>query len=529
MEEEKKIVATVATVVEPETSPAAETTKVPVTAPAPAAGFEPTTPAKKKTKVRTKVAAIRDNGASNPETEKKNSKTVALSAIFLLAIMIIYVIYLVASGEMDSFVSSMKGVDLGWLIAGIVCFMCYYVFGVLVLAVSIADDPSNPAGISDLVSVQSAFVFFMRLSPYGLGASPAQIYRLTRAGMSAGSATALSFVRKEIYEICEGLVPAVLLLFTATYYSETFGDQSTLAWVLFGFKILQVGVMLVLCLFPKPVMLLCNWALGFVHDHGWIKDEWFESWSEKVNTEITLFAEGFREACSDVPKLLLSVLFTVLQLSCMYALPWFLLKSFGESGSFLICYESAALLELLVNCSPIPSGAGGVEVAFPYLYGDMFGSHVSAGFVLWRAIEYFLPVLIAAPCMGLRTKSGESVNARWTRTRKRLRHAGESISGFFKGNRPRKKERGVTVKPSGKGSVSSSTTTRSRSSGTGSDSSGSNVEARIAMGKASAAKKNAAAKSSSVASEVSTSKKSVSASGTASGTTHAATVHPKES
>ena len=51
----------------------------------------------------------------------------------------------------------------------------------------------------------------------------------------------------------------------------------------------------------------------------------------------------------------------------------------------------------------------------------MFGAQASAGFVLWRAIEYFLPTLCAAPLLGLRSTSGESINHRFKRYGARLR------------------------------------------------------------------------------------------------------------
>ena len=73
------------------------------------------------------------------------------------------------------------------------------------------------------------------------------------------------------------------------------------------------------------------------------------------------------------------------------------------------------MVELLVNAIPLPGGAGGAEVGFTYLFGNMFGWHLSAGLVIWRSIEYLLPVVIAAPCMGMRSTTGESIYNRWSR------------------------------------------------------------------------------------------------------------------
>ena len=106
---------------------------------------------------------------------------------------------------------------------------------------------------------------------------------------------------------------------------------------------------------------------------------------------------------------------TLLQLGCMYALPYFVLRAFGLEADLLICIASGSMVELLVNAIPLPGGAGGAEVGFTYLFQGMFGWHLSAGLVIWRSIEYLLPVVIAAPCMGMRSTTGESIYNRWTR------------------------------------------------------------------------------------------------------------------
>ena len=45
---------------------------------------------------------------------------------------------------------------------------------------------------------------------------------------------------------------------------------------------------------------------------------------------------------------------TLLQLGCMYALPYFVLRSFGLEADLLICLASGSMVELLVNAIPLP-------------------------------------------------------------------------------------------------------------------------------------------------------------------------------
>ncbi len=401
--------------------------------------------------------------------------------VFLGFVAVAYAAYLVLSGQVDEFVTSLAGVDLAWIAAGVVCFLFYYVFGVLAYALSIIADPDNPVGIRDLMSVEASGVFFMRLTPNSAGAPPAQIYRLTRAGLSVGEASALNFTRTVLYEAGEGVFAAIMLIFCGGYFYETFGDVTLVGLFLFGFKVVQVGAMLFLCLFPKPVVAIGNWALRFANRRGWLKDEKFKKYYEMVNTQVVKFSAAFKRSAKNVREMLLTMAVTLLQLGCMYALPWFVLRSFGEPADFMVCLASGSMLELLINAVPLPGGAGGAEVGFAILFRGMYGVHTTAGFVIWRAVEYLLPVLIAAPCMGMRSEGGESLNRRWGRFRKRM--AG-LVTG--RGGKRAAARGGVTVRPGAKRKVVVW--------GAGAKTGGtSDVQARIAAGKAAAAAKKEAA------------------------------------
>ena len=345
---------------------------------------EKTKSAVKTKKVPLKVSAVRSVSAEDSAADKKSLGQVRKTFIFLGFVAIAYAAYLVFTGQVDEFVSSLAGVDLAWIVAGVVCFLFYYVFGVVAYALSIIADPDNPVGIRDLMSVEASGVFFMRLTPN------------------------------------RGVFAAIMLIFCGGYFYETFGDVTLIGALLFGFKVIQVGAMLFLCLFPKPVVAIGNWALRFANRRGWLKDDKFEHWYSMVNTQVVKFSTAFKRSAKNVREMALTMLVTLLQLGCMYALPWFVLRSFGEPADFLICLASGSMLELLINAVPLPGGAGGAEVGFAILFQGMYGVHTTAGFVIWRAVEYLLPVLIAAPCMGMRSKSGESLNRRWARFRKRV-------------------------------------------------------------------------------------------------------------
>ena len=380
--------------------------------------------------------------------DRSSLKQVRVTFVILAIVAAAYVAYLVLSGQADDFIRALAGVDPAWIVAGIICFLFYYVFGVLAFAVLAALDHDSPVGFRDLMSVEASGVFFMRLTPGGAGVIPSQIYRLTRAGLPVAEATALQSVRFTLYEAGEGIFAAIMLVLCGGYFLETFADVQILGLnitligiFMFAVKFVQVSVAILICLLPRPIMALAHAALRAGRALHVVSEKRYRRFHELVDTQVDTFARAFRNGAAHGGVLLAAELITLVQLGCMYALPYFVLRSFGLEADLIICLASGSMVELLVNAIPLPGGAGGAEVGFTYLFGGMFGWHLSAGLVIWRGIEYLLPVLIAAPCMGMRSASGESIYHRFTRWGTNLqRIARHDRSGL-------KRAQGITYRP----------------------------------------------------------------------------------
>lgn len=352
-------------------------------------------------------------------SQQEGMGSVKKSAIFLGIVAVAYFLYLIFSGQMGTFVDSLADADYGWVLAAMLCHVAYYALGVTAYAIAVVGDPKSPLGILDLMSVEGTGIFFSSLTPGGTGGAPAQILRLTRSGLSVGAAGALQYTRFIIYEAGEGIFAALMLIPRLGYFLDTYGDVFLVGAILFGAKIIEVTALLMVCLLPKQVNALGNWGLGLVHKWGWIKDERYRRWNHAINEQVYEFSNGFKAGARNVRLMALTMAVTLAQLGFQYALPWVVLQAFGRQADFLTCWACGSMLELLTSAVPLPGGTLGAEGGFAFLFGAMFGEALSAGYVVWRMIEYILPVLTAVPLMGLRTRSGLSINARIRRWRNR--------------------------------------------------------------------------------------------------------------
>lgn len=394
----------------------------PTGAACPTDSAKPSKPAKspKTAKVSVRVSAAASVPASQVEAERESMGTVRKSLLFLAAVGVAYAAYLIISGQLDEFLSAMGGIDRGWVVAAALCYVVYYAFGVSAYVMAVISDPTSPVGIRDLMSVEASGIFFGNLTPNGAGGAPSQIFRLTRAGLSMGGAGALQYTRFIVYEAGEGIFAALMLLFRWQYFLDTYGNVVLVGALLFGFKVVEVAGLLVVCLWPHFITRVGNALLRFLRARGWLSEKSHDHWHEVVNSEVNDFSAGFRVASKNVAEMIATLVVTLIQLGCLYALPYFVLRAFGQPADLITCLACGSMLELLTSAIPLPGGTGGAEGGFAFLFAPMFGSSITAGYVVWRMVEYFLPVLVAVPLLGLRSHGGPSIHVRWKRLRSRL-------------------------------------------------------------------------------------------------------------
>ena len=379
---------------------------------------------------------------STSKHERAEFSSVRKSVLFLGAVMVAYVLYVVLSGQFEEFTASLAGVDPLWVARGALCMVCYSLLGVVGDAVPVSRVRNSPLGFRDLMSAEAAGIFFSYLSPGGAGSAPARIYRLTRAGLSVGAASALQFTRYIIYEAAEGIFAASMLIFRYRYFVETVGNFAVIGLVLFGAKIIAVAGLIAFCVFPRFVRRIGNAGIRILEKTPLKLD--YARWRDTLNNQSQEFSQGFKESAREWKMMAFAVLVSMSQLACQYALGWFVAHAFGFHDADLItCLAAGSMLELLTSAIPLPGGEGGAEVGFAMLFSPIFGSTITAAYVVWRFIEYVGPIAAAVPLLGLRSRGGRNVYQRIVA----IKHA---LARFWSGmpwHKHRRGARGIRLTP----------------------------------------------------------------------------------
>ncbi|MGN0076460.1 MAG: YbhN family protein [Parafannyhessea sp.] len=351
--------------------------------------------------------------ASQPGKDSAENKGRAFKGmLFLAGVVLFYVLDLIVTGQMDTFLTSLHELETGWIVAAAICYVLYYIAGVSAYAVAVWLDRDSPVGIRDLMSVEASGTFFGNLTPAMVGSVPAQILRLTNAGLDAGEATATQLTRGITQQIASVSYCAVILFVGFVAFQASYGNLIFLALIAWVIGLLKILGQLAICYFPNQVMRFGNAAVKWISKRGWLKD--YGRAYHFVNNEVSELSDAFRRATNSRQGILVTLVINYIQLTLLYLIPWFVANAFGCDLNPVASIELCALVQMVGAAVPLPGGTGGVDVAWNIFLGPTFGALTTAGFIMWRAVSYIGPIFFAIPLLNLHSgRREQSLYQRW--------------------------------------------------------------------------------------------------------------------
>lgn len=366
------------------------------------------------------AARVPRSDKSQKRVSDPDKKQAARGATFIGLVFAAYVAFLFFSGQISDFIAAFRTVDLTWIIIALICMGLYFMLGTLAYVTAVYLDHDSPVGFRDLMSVEASGNFFGNLTPMQVGALPSQIYQLTKAGLSVGAASATQFTRFIVFQLGVVVFAAIMLWSKLGFFIDAYGDIVLLNLIVFAGHALELIGLFIVCLCPNFVRRVGGALLNWVCKHGWVKNR--AKWDEMLNVQVGQFSAAFKRSAANIPDMALTFLITMFQLASLYSIPWLVLRAFGINMDYLTCLAAGSMVQLVSSAVPLPGGTGGAEGGFVLFFGKMFGSYATAGFLVWRAITFFLPTFAAVPMISLKSSQRESIYHRIQRWSHVLHH-----------------------------------------------------------------------------------------------------------
>lgn len=333
----------------------------------------------------------------------KNKKS--LINIFILVLITTVVLYFSLKDDFGNIMHEIVNLNPIWLLVGIFFVICYWLFKTLEVHEVIQKfkpDFSFKQSLRLMLSTQ----FFNAITPFASGGQPFQVYMLKKNGISITNSTNIIIQNFIVYQI--PLVLLGLIAIISNYFFHFFPESSILKHlVTLGFIInTSIVIGLFIIAFAKKVnKKIMKVIIQLLSKFHFVKDR--EAKTKEFEEYINNFHQGAKMLLKNKKQFVISCTYNLIALICLYLVPITLLFAMGDykSVNIFTCIITSAYVMLIGSFVPIPGGTGGLEYGFLSFFGNFVkGSKLNAVMLLWRAITYYLGLIVGAVAFNIKER-----------------------------------------------------------------------------------------------------------------------------
>jgi len=320
-------------------------------------------------------------------------KTMIKSFIFFLLMIFLTFYMLLKDGNINELMESIKNANSFYIIIAVIC-MCIFIgcegFNIL----RNLNILGYKAGFIKGIKYALIGFFFSSITPSASGGQPMQVYYMKKDNIDISHSAIALLMELLSYQINTVFIAIMAFFLRFEFFTSTIGNIKYLLFI--GITINVIAFIFVFCavfskkLMPKAV----DMVIYILKKFKYKKVEEFKVKADEQLKEYKTAAEYMKKNKLAIVK---TLMITFIQLNAMYAITFFVYKSFGLSVYSIIDIISIqAVLYSSVAALPLPGGIGASEGGFISLFKFIFPkAFVSSGMILSRAVSFYLFVLIA--------------------------------------------------------------------------------------------------------------------------------------
>ncbi|WEV40201.1 lysylphosphatidylglycerol synthase transmembrane domain-containing protein [Lactobacillus sp. ESL0684] len=235
---------------------------------------------------------------------------------------------------------------------------------------------------------------FNAITPMSTGGQPSQLAAMVQMGIEGGRATSLLLMKFIIYQIVVFFAYITTIIFGFHLVATKFAGLAI--FIAIGFLI-HVGsiIFLLAALFAYDwTKKLANWLLDLLAK--FFSPKKIASWRKNTMAKIDTFYQESQKLKQEKKKLVLSVLFTILQLLCFYSIPYLILVTLNVPANWASVTQMNIMITMFMAVVPIPGASGGAEYSFQTLFATFISNSgtLVLGMFIWRFVTYFFGMIL---------------------------------------------------------------------------------------------------------------------------------------
>lgn len=228
------------------------------------------------------------------------------------------------------------------------------------------------------------------ITPLSAGGQPFQAVYLNRRGIEMGAATAIPIAGYLSRHAAFILIALVVLIFGGSVISS----QALLIPAIFGLLcvILVPSAIIFFGIAPSVTEKVIRWGVRLLAKLKLVKDPEAREASiiRALHSYISSISSIFTGKTLFLKIFVCSLIFEL----AMDSMPYFVLRAFGNSLSYISVFRSCVFIYLCIAFIPTPGNSGAAEGSFYALFAVLGQGHLFWAMLVWRFFSYYAFLLI---------------------------------------------------------------------------------------------------------------------------------------
>ena len=327
--------------------------------------------------------------------DNKNTKWNKIANIVMLIISIGILVYFCISGNnLILLIEALPKLNYFWLSIAIFSMFASWFFDSLVLREILSD--IHHKKYSKFLSFQLTMTgqYFSAITPLGIAGQPMQILYLTKRGISAGMAISILVRKFLIYQTSMSLYSLLVIIAKFSMFSSRIPGFIPLTLIGFISQCLIVSLLILFYINKKFTVKIISVFSNLLSKIKIIKSP--DKFKKQTEEQLNLFVQNNDSMRKN--KLLTAklYLFTLVQFTLLFIIPFFIFKAFNHSGAPIIdMISTQAFVTMISSYTPLPGAAGTSEGSFIMLFQTFFNKDsLPLAMILCRLITYYSNIII---------------------------------------------------------------------------------------------------------------------------------------
>nr|WP_319489807.1 lysylphosphatidylglycerol synthase transmembrane domain-containing protein [uncultured Caproiciproducens sp.] len=313
--------------------------------------------------------------------------------------------FCISDNNLLTLLYSLPTLSLFWLLCALGCVLLSWMMDSLVTKNLVAASYDADYSFRHAFKVTMVGQYFNSVTPFAVAGQPMQVLALTRQGVTSGIALSALVRKFLVYQTSITVYSLLVIMIKYSFFRSKI--QGFMALAVIGF-ICQSAIVVLLLLFThSPTFTTklihgCVWVLTKIHI---VKNP--KQANEKVKNQLNFYIESNRVMVGNRRMGVKIYGYTVVQLTAVFAVPFFIYKTFHNPGVPLVDMIAAQCFVTMISTyTPLPGAAGAAEGSFLVIFQIFFRQGIiRQAMLLWRFIAYYSCIIVGAFFAGLGSKS----------------------------------------------------------------------------------------------------------------------------